>query len=393
MAKGQTRAAIGRFFGGVGRFISAQVNTVLLVIAAIVGIPALGLWKLCGLISDFLSGEKIIFQACLKSLKSNFPLFVTGTDNPAGGATTYAYWQNEISDLEKAGMSGVGAARYDLSPLFRMELRLLEDCAGEVLQSRYWAINDRFERVMNPATVAKHNLALSNNKPETVAAMRADIGSMLCTIHNDYIFEIERERSVRRLKIFLFVVVILISLILVLFSAGELPFMSLLASPYTSGAWRSGMTAIFFSGVIGAFISIIQRMQTAVAKDALASDAIQDLAGLTFGYVGIGLALLSGGIFAEIIYLFMKSQIFSNLIGGDGVLFPSFSACQASPGAPCPHPVTGPRGLIDMAQALGMPAPVDLSKMLIWAFLAGFSERLVPDALDRLVATTDKKDK
>lgn len=41
-----------------------------------------------------------------------------------------------------------------------------------------------------------------------------------------------------------------------------------------------------------------------------------------------------------------------------------------------------------LARALGLQAPEDFFKLLLWAFIAGFAERFVPDVLDRIVAQT-----
>ncbi|MDH7974967.1 hypothetical protein QH494_22510, partial [Sphingomonas sp. AR_OL41] len=41
-----------------------------------------------------------------------------------------------------------------------------------------------------------------------------------------------------------------------------------------------------------------------------------------------------------------------------------------------------------LAMALGLFAPADLFKMLIWAFIAGFFEQFVPDMLDTIAART-----
>ena len=40
------------------------------------------------------------------------------------------------------------------------------------------------------------------------------------------------------------------------------------------------------------------------------------------------------------------------------------------------------------AEALGFPTRMDFFKLLLWAFLAGFAERLVPDVLDSITRRT-----
>jgi hypothetical protein len=159
-----------------------------------------------------------------------------------------------------------------------------------------------------------------------------------------------------------------------------------LIAPADDFHWRAGMAIMFILGVLGGLISIFRRMQSAVSKDALLTDPVHDLGGLAFGYVGLTVALLSGGVFAIIIYLLMKSQMFGDKMS----LFPGFLDCDKGPLCAA----SKADGIFaDIATALGLKTCSDLAKMLVWAFLSGFSERLVPDVLDRIAATSQKKTK
>jgi hypothetical protein len=54
-------------------------------------------------------------------------------------------------------------------------------------------------------------------------------------------------------------------------------------------------------------------------------------------------------------------------------------------------PPTPPVRLEQFLKESGPATTTDFALLVIWAFLAGFAERLVPDALTRLVARTEMK--
>ncbi len=114
---------------------------------------------------------------------------------------------------------------------------------------------------------------------------------------------------------------------------------------------------IILCGVLGGLISMLRRLQALPPG----STPLFDTIALDAGQLGIGLAPIYGGIFAMVLYLVFLSGILDTVIAstaGDTV-FPRFSDAT---------PKTTP----------------DYAKLLVWAFIAGFAEQLVPDVLNRL---------
>lgn len=119
----------------------------------------------------------------------------------------------------------------------------------------------------------------------------------------------------------------------------------------------------FGVGVIGGFVSIQQRLR-------LLSE--QELKQLAQSWVHILMIPLFGGIFALVFYLLTLSGLL------EGAIFPAYSMTQFA------EPATTEdlrRFLTETYPASGQ----DLAKLGFWAFVAGFSERFLPDIIERTV--------
>jgi len=137
-------------------------------------------------------------------LKSNYYHFLPDNtlNDPNKKASRQAYWRDRIDNLERQSEEKFEALRYDLSGIFNCELQLLAECSITVLERNAWTIQDRFERVVSDKMTNKHALSLSKITTGLNSdQLRADLGSLLCEIHNEYIFEIEREKAVRANKL------------------------------------------------------------------------------------------------------------------------------------------------------------------------------------------------
>jgi len=131
---------------------------------------------------------------------------------------------------------------------------------------------------------------------------------------------------------------------------------------------------VTLEGALGSFVSALIRLYnfTELPK-ALLDGQLQ-----RFQFVHLVMYSLVppivGAIGAAALYLMFAAGLL------EGVLFPKFGC---NPGAEC----SGFGGLIEHW------APVsaqDYAKALVWGFIAGFSERVVPDALQRLAKSASK---
>jgi hypothetical protein len=203
------------------------------------------------------------------------------------------------------------------------------------------------------------------------------------------------------------------------------------------GLWGFGqgittLSVVMFAGVVGALVSMQQRIQASPSE----GEPLHNFAMLTHGKFGIFLSPISGGIFAAVLYLMFTGGLMT------GAIFPEIGTisrpCIARP-TPTPTPTPTPAQQQQQTPAQQQQTPAQQQQppaqqqqqtsaqqqqqppaqpqpeqqpqtrsiiallheflretgpcgghnyalLVIWAFLAGFAERLVPDALNRLIA-------
>jgi hypothetical protein len=134
---------------------------------------------------------------------------------------------------------------------------------------------------------------------------------------------------------------------------------------------RLMLTLIAFTcGIIGGFVSMQQRIRKL---------SEEEIALLAESFFQIVLVPIFGGVFALVLYCMFLSGILS------GHLFPTFFMPSPPPDGPDTafisslllktYPATGP----------------DLAKFLFWSFVAGFSERFVPQFVTSFASTSDNE--
>ncbi len=120
--------------------------------------------------------------------------------------------------------------------------------------------------------------------------------------------------------------------------------------------------ACFGCGLLGGFVSIQQRLK---------KFGNEDLELLSRSWFQVLLIPVYGGIFALVLYVGFLSKLV------DGSLFPQFSSTPFSTPIPTTEDIRN-----FFSQTYPSTGP-DLAKLLFWSFVAGFSERFVPQILSQ----------
>lgn len=147
---------------------------------------------------------------------------------------------------------------------------------------------------------------------------------------------------------------------------------------YFAAAGQGGTTwlilFVFAGGLIGGFVSIQQRMP---------SIALDELRELADSWLSILLIPVNGGVFAIILMLMFLAGILQ------GAMFPEFV-----------HPsidTSSESGVLESFSTwLDMTFPKtgpDIAKLFFWSFVAGFSERFVPQIIRKTAQDAEQQDR
>jgi hypothetical protein len=129
----------------------------------------------------------------------------------------------------------------------------------------------------------------------------------------------------------------------------------------------AGWQPLLFCGIAGAGFSVLSRLYGLKWSPRITAQ-IEDMQALKKGLViNCLLSVAEGAVAAGVIYLLFTS----GLLKGD--LFPEFETTGS-----------WEKSIFKQFFASHPKSTTDVAKLLIWAFIAGFTERLVPDKLNRL---------
>lgn len=143
---------------------------------------------------------------------------------------------------------------------------------------------------------------------------------------------------------------------------------TLIAEPTLPSPQRCNLIlgVVTLTGAVGGSVSMVRRLQAIRRNCDLSSLGGTGIQLWTAGFA----SSVNGAIFSIVLYLIFLGGLIS------GALFPTFPEAAAN--------ATNNGALPETPQAL--------AKLLVFAFLAGFAERLVPDALDRLIKSSEDAD-
>jgi hypothetical protein len=244
--------------------------------------------------------------------------------------------------------------------------------------------------------------------------LRADIRYLLSKFYLYYAMLPVRERlreelTTRAVAMTKWILVLIVALIVASFG-GVLVLERFSRYGDLTGAFGLTVGSVAFAGIVGGCVSMLQRIQSAPSE----GDALFNLASLTNGWRGLSLSPLYGGIFASLLFILfaggiLQGSIFpkietatnSPVVAVPASTTPTAASSAAAPAnspatvaVPTPTPLTDTQkiGILQIKDFLKETGPKDgvsFALLIIWSFIAGFAERLVPDTLNRLVAKNE----
>jgi hypothetical protein len=241
--------------------------------------------------------------------------------------------------------------------LFALERAVLEAEPDDQLRRHAWIIRDRYRSIAGEQQFKAYE---ASRPPDAASAsqslLRADLEVLLSETQYLLLFQPPRER-LRSLLTLIAYGLIVVALLFAL--AGGPSFFQ----------WASHRTIsiVFFLGWVGGVLSVIQRIQSLPEGDPLFRMSL-----VRAGWFALIFSPIAGGAFAVILYFVFIAQLLK------GPAFPVIDTPD--------HRVS----LAIFASAIfgtdgtNPHSGADWAKLLIWSFLAGFAERLVPDQLTRI---------
>jgi hypothetical protein len=139
---------------------------------------------------------------------------------------------------------------------------------------------------------------------------------------------------------------------------------------WTSRIWVPPLVFVVVAGAMGALVSFTQRVQSAPAY----LNPLADLYELSRQRAMVPLLVASGILGALLLYV----SVCAHLI--EGSLFPTIHSSPTT---------TSSVDTLAFLTQTGPESGTDYAKLLLWSFVAGFSERFIPNTLQRFIGKID----
>jgi hypothetical protein len=280
--------------------------------------------------------------------------------------------RDQDEEIKKRVNNLVNQDSLDWYDIFDLETIILELQPLDMLKRRAWMLRDKYRK-----TVAfEVYQAYKDSRPpdidsidqENLALLRADLLKILKEFHWLYAVTIIKEEI--RSSILNRLAIALLLVIVISLSYVSLPDIF----PWISGL--SNTPAIFTVLLVGILGGIVSTMFRLFNSQTIESEPIKDIVQLQQGRISIYISPILGGIFAVVLFVILSGGFV------DGFILPEMVT---------PQPGRGNEALtfFDFWTKTGPATATDAAVLLIWSFLAGFAERLVPDVLDRIAKTKD----
>lgn len=253
--------------------------------------------------------------------------------------------------------------------VLRAELQLVQCLSVPALRLKHGSLTDDFVALAGDGSYATNYLArladASNCEEPSLRAQARDLA-----VQKNRLMRIRHGFNVIRSTVGL-----IATLLVVLFCALIiLYFTSETQTPQERSTFATSMLVL--AGMLGGCVSALSRLYSVGWTAELATGA-ENLGHLFWSLViNFLLAVIEGGIFALLLYLAFMGNLIS------GTLFPAFRS-----------PAPPEMNLFHIFLERGLQSHGDFAKAIVWCFMAGFSERLVPDFLNTLGGKLKLSDK
>lgn len=262
-----------------------------------------------------------------------------------------------VEQLENNGKLEDQPDTLDWSDLYVLESKVLDAQDLPYLKRKVWELRSRLAKLAGPEMYQLYFASLPSSEESSGQQTQkdeilADLSLLLSVFHRIYSMTLAKERlrkgvSQRLNQIAAIAAIVGLSIVGYFWwqhaSANNHPWLELT------------LLLVIIFGIAGSYVSAQQRLQMPNEGDPFISAL-----GLWGFQEASQLAMITGAIFAVLLWLMMTG----NFVSGD--VFPTLSNGMPSDGK-------------------------GWAKLLVWSFVAGFAERLVPSALERLTSAVPDK--